>query len=287
MKRTIIKINEDVCNGCGICVKGCHEGALQLINNKAVMISDLYCDGLGACIGECPVGAITLEEREAEPYNEDAVMERMIPKGEKVILAHLNHLKEHKEFELLQQGLNYLKRHDVSINFPMEEKESNPNQSMACGCPGSMMREIKRPAQTAFSMGSPVVNQPSELKQFPVQLHLLNPNAGFLQGADLLLAADCTAFAYGGFHNRFLKGKALAIACPKLDSNIQIYVDKLIEMIDVAMINTLNVLIMEVPCCSGLVKIVQMAREQAQRNVPLKVTVISVQGDIKKEEWIN
>jgi len=287
MKRTIIKINEDVCNGCGICVKGCHEGALQLINNKAVMISDLYCDGLGACIGECPVGAITLEEREAEPYNEDAVMERMIPKGEKVILAHLNHLKEHKEFELLQQGLDYLKRHDVSINFPMEEKDSNPSQPMTCGCPGSMMREIKRPDQTAFSMGLPVVNHPSELRQFPVQLHLLNPNAGFLQGADLLLAADCTAFAYGDFHNRFLKGKALTIACPKLYSNIQIYVDKLIEMIDVAMINTLNVLIMEVPCCSGLVKIVQMAREQAQRNVPLKVTVISVQGDIKKEEWIN
>ena len=128
--------------------------------------------------------------------------------------------------------------------------------------------------------------QPSELRQFPVQLHLLNPNAGFLRGANLLLAADCTAFASGEFHSRFLKGKALAIACPKLDSNTQSYIDKLIELIDVAQIDTLTVLIMEVPCCGGLVRIVQMAREEAKRNVPVKVIVLSVQGDVKKEEWI-
>lgn len=285
MRRTIIKIDEELCNGCGACVTGCHEGALQLINGKAVMISDLYCDGLGACIGECPVGAITLEEREAEPYNEEAVMERMIPKGEKVIMAHLNHLKEHGESELLQQGLNYLKKHDINIDFSPKEKQIE-KAPLACGCPGSMMQEIKRPAQPAFSIATPTMNQPSELRQFPVQLHLLNPHAPFLKGADLLLAADCTAFAYGGFHSRFLKNKALAIACPKLDSNIQVYVEKLAEMIDTAMIDTLTVLIMEVPCCGGLVKIAQMAREQAKRNVPMKVVVISVQGEIKKEEWV-
>lgn len=289
MKRTIIKIDEELCNGCGVCVTGCHEGALQLINDKAVMISDLYCDGLGACIGECPVGAISLEEREAEPYNEEAVMERMIPKGEKVILAHLNHLKEHGESELLRQGLDYLKKHNIDINFPKKERaETNlVKEPLACGCPGSMMQEIKRPVQQAFSMATATVSQPSELRQFPVQLHLLNPHASFLKGADLLMAADCTAFAYGSFHSRFLKNKALAIACPKLDSNIQVYVDKLSEMIDTAKIDTLTVLIMEVPCCSGLVKIAQMAREQAKRNVPIKVVVISVQGEIKKEEWVN
>lgn len=280
MKRTIIKIDEEVCNGCGACVTGCHEGALQLINGKAVMISDLYCDGLGACIGECPVDAISLEEREAEPYNEDAVMERMIPKGEKVILAHLHHLKDHGELDLLQQGLNYLQKHNVSVNFSNNKKDEE-KAPHACGCPGSTMQEIKRPTPQAFSMA-----QASELRQFPVQLHLLNPSAGFLQGADLLLAADCTAFAYGGFHSRFLKGKALAIACPKLDSNIQIYIDKLTQMIDQAQIDTLTVLIMEVPCCGGLIKIAQMAREQANRVVPIKVVVISVQGEIKKEEWI-
>lgn len=292
MKRTVIKINEELCNGCGACVTGCHEGALQLIGGKAVMISDLYCDGLGACIGECPVGAINFEEREAEPYNEEAVIERMIPKGEKVILAHLNHLKEHGELGLLQQGLDCLRKNNLEINFPTEKRKTSDDKekSLACGCPGSMMQEIKRPAKSTFNGVSPVtttnISQASELRQFPVQLHLLNPHAGFLQGADLLLAADCTAFAYGDFHRRFLKGKSLAIACPKLDSNIQNYIDKLIEIVDVAMIDTLTVLIMEVPCCNGLVRIVQMAREQAKRNVPMKVVVISVQGEIKKEEWI-
>ncbi len=285
MKRTIIKINEELCNGCGACVSGCHEGALQLINGKAVMVSELYCDGLGACIGECPVGAIELEEREAESYNETAVMERIAPKGEAVILAHLNHLKEHGEMELLRQGLEYLEKLGIQLDFESKEKE----KPLACGCPGSMMREIKTPATNGYVIPSGVqvpAPQSSELRQFPVQLHLLNPQAGFLQGSNLLLAADCTAFACGDFHSRFLKGKMLAIACPKLDSNIQSYIDKLTDMIDMALIDTLTVLIMEVPCCGGLVKIAEMAREQAQRNVPVKVIVLSVKGEVISEKWI-
>ncbi len=283
MKRTIISIDEERCNGCGACVSGCHEGALQLINGKAVMVSELYCDGLGACIGECPVGAITLEEREAEPYSEEAVMERIAPKGEAVILAHLNHLKEHGETGLLQQGLTYLEAHGIQVHFEPKDKP------MACGCPGSMMREIKGPV--AVGHGKPAgasspQYQPSELRQFPVQLHLLNPQAGFLQGTHLLLAADCTAFACGGFHNRFLKGKTLAIACPKLDSNTQSYIDKLTAMIDEAMIETLTVLIMEVPCCGGLIRIAEMAREQAERYIPIKTIVLSVQGEVIREAWI-
>ena len=306
MKRTVIKIDENLCNGCGNCVAGCHEGALQLIGGKAVMISDLYCDGLGACIGECPVGAITFEEREAAPYDETAVMERLAPKGEAVVLAHLKHLADHNEHEWVRQGAAYLKEHNVSgvdlskigldpegnAMAPAAKPVSPPPHDLAdakplaCGCPGSMAREIRRP-ESGFAM-SPATATPqaSELRQFPVQLHLVNPQAGFLRDADLLLAADCTAFASGEFHSRFLRGKSLAIACPKLDSNTQVYVDKLTEMIDAAKINTLTVLVMEVPCCQGLVRIAQLAREQAARNIPVKVIVISVSGEVIDDRWI-
>ncbi len=308
MKRTVIKINEEMCNGCGACVTGCHEGALQLIDGKAVMISDLYCDGLGACIGECPVGAISFEEREAAPYKEAAVMERLVPKGEAVVLAHLKHLKDHNETEWVRQGVAWLEEHGIDTvdisKIGIDGKgnvlaaarpcqtavpESKP---LACGCPGSMAREINRPQHSSgFAAMSavgfqPQLAQPSELRQFPVQLHLVNPQAGFFKGADLLLAADCTAFANGEFHSRFLRGRMLAIACPKLDSNTQIYVDKLAQMIDEAKINTLTVLIMEVPCCGGLMRIAQLAREKAQRNVPVKVIVLSVSGEVINEEWI-
>lgn len=302
MKRTVIKIDEALCNGCGACVSGCHEGALQLIDGKAVMISDLYCDGLGACIGECPVGAIALEEREAEPYDEIAVMERLAPKGEAAVIAHLKHLHDHDEHEWYQQGVEYLKNHGIAFDLSKigavascSEAADAPHpkpvaeKPLACGCPGSMAREIRRPVG-GFAMAPGIqpasAPQPSELRQFPVQLHLVNPQAGFLQGADLLLAADCTAFACGDFHSRFLRGKSLVIACPKLDSNTQIYVDKLAQMIDGSKINTLTVLVMEVPCCQGLVRIAQTAREQAQRNIPIKVVVLSVAGDLINDEWI-
>lgn len=303
MKRTVIKIDENLCNGCGNCVTGCHEGALQLIDNKAVMISDLYCDGLGACIGECPVGAISFEEREAAPYDEAAVMERLAPKGEAVVLAHLRHLKDHNEMEWVRQGAEYLKKHNIENIDLMKielDRDGNPAAAtpqpqaqpepeakpLGCGCPGSMAREIKRPFAMPAEMQPAVAAQQSELRQFPVQLHLLNPQAGFLQGANLLLAADCTAFASGEFHSRFLKGKVLAIACPKLDSNIQTYIDKLVQMIDQSGIDTLTVLVMEVPCCGGLVRIAQQAREQARRNIPIKVIVLGVDGQVRSDEWV-
>ena len=282
MKRTIIKINEDICNGCTICVEGCHEGALQMIDGKAVIISDLYCDGLGACIGECPVGAIEFEEREAVPYSEEAVMQRIAPKGEKVISAHLKHLKDHGEVELYQQGIDYLKRNNITIQTMEHPEKSNINKEpLACGCPGTMAQSFK-PVQVAAAGAT----YRSELTQFPVQMHLVNPQAGCFQGSDLLLSADCAAFASGEFHGRFLKGKSLAIACPKLDSKIDLYIDKLVMMIDSAKINTLTVLTMEVPCCKGLLAVALKAREGATRNIPIKSIVITVRGEVKSEEWI-
>lgn len=304
MERTVIKIDETLCNGCGNCVQGCHEGALQLIEGKAVMISDLYCDGLGACIGECPVGAITFEKREAAPYDEVAVMERLVPKGEAAVLAHLKHLKDHDETEWVRQGATFLTElgiDDIDLSkigldaggnsvAALHVKAPRPEfRPSGGGCPGAMAREIRRPQHGGFAVapgGGQQAAQPSELRQFPVQLHLVNPHAGFLRNADLLLAADCTAFASGEFHSRFLKGRILAIACPKLDGNMQVYVDKLVEMIDAAGINTLTVLVMEVPCCKGLVRVAQLARETAERNVPVKVVVLSVGGEVLGEEWV-
>lgn len=271
MKRDIITINEELCNGCGQCTEGCHEGALQLIDGKAHLVSELYCDGLGACIGDCPTGAISIEQREAEPYDERAVMERLVPQGTKVIEAHLRHLHEHGEKQLFQQGVQYLKEHDIAFN-PM-------NVIHGGGCPGSKQQVFDKPQMMPVN----AMETPSQLTHWPVQLHLLNPQAEVFHGADVLLAADCTAYTYGAFHSKLLRGHKLAIACPKLDSNKESYVDKLRQMIDDAKINTLTVAIMEVPCCGGLLKLVQMAVAQASRKVPVKKIVIGIHGDILKE----
>ncbi len=291
MKRTIIKIDEELCNGCGLCVEGCHEGALQMIDGKARMISDLYCDGLGACIPECPVGAISLEEREAEPYDEIKVMERISPKGEATVLAHLNHLIDHDQTEYVQQGIDYIRDNKLDIdltklkNHKKEEKmiKEHPVPGGGGGCPGSRMMNFDRPANSQPSENG---NQPSELRQWPVQLHLVNPQAPYFQNADVLLAADCVAFSMGNFHSKYLKGKGLAIACPKLDSGKDVYIEKLTAMINNANINTLTVMMMEVPCCSGLLQMAKMAAENASRKIPVKSMVVSLQGEVMKEEWV-
>ncbi len=309
MKRTIIKIDEDLCNGCGICVEGCHEGALQIIDGKARMISDLYCDGLGACIPECPVDAITLEEREAEPYDEIKVMERISPNGEATVLAHLNHLIDHDQKEFVEQGIEYIKKHklpidlnklnkfkkdtsmnnldhntEVTVSENVKKQASNNGHIGFGGCPGSKMINFDEP--------SPVVtkntpsDQPSMLRQWPVQLHLINPQAPYFQNADVLLAADCVAFSMGNFHSKYLAGKGLAIACPKLDQGKESYIEKLTAMINDSNINTLTVMKMQVPCCSGLLQTAQLASERANRKVPVKAITVSLQGEVIKEEWI-
>lgn len=290
MKRTIIKIDEEKCTGCGLCVTGCHEGALQLIDGKARIISDLFCDGLGACIGDCPEGAIELIEREAEPYDENLVMERIVPNGEQTVLAHLKHLKDHNELVFLQQGIDYIKANNLninisSINIKKENTMNNEHHQHGGGCPGSRAMEFKSQDENAAS--SEVINNvPSQLRQWPVQLHLLNPQASYFQNADVLLAADCVAFALGNFHNSMLKGKSVAIACPKLDSNTESYIEKLTSMIENAKINTLTVAIMEVPCCGGLLQMAKAALHKATRKIPVKLIVVGIQGKILSEEWV-
>ena len=276
-----------LCNGCGACVTGCHEGALQMIEGKARIVSELFCDGLGACIGECPVGAITLEEREAEPYDEIVTIQHIVPKGDKTILAHLKHLKVHSEFELLKQGVVWLKENNITLDLSsVHNAPSSVTQVHSGGCPGS--REMSfAPSAPAYKMvPSASVASASQLRQWPVQLHLLNPEAGYFKGADVVLAADCVAFSFADFHNRFLTGKILAIACPKLDSNKESYIEKIKVMILRSAINTLTVIIMEVPCCRGLLQLAAKALSESGRKIPLKLVVIGTRGDILKEEWV-
>lgn len=296
MKRTIIKIDEEKCNGCGACVPNCHEGALQIIDGKARLISDLFCDGLGACIGHCPEGAIEMEEREAEAYDEVKVMEVVVKQGRNVVVAHLKHLNDHNESKFLQLGLDFLKAQQYELT--MEEKvaiglikkQSTQQAASGChsgGCPGSASHDFRMaPTPAKAVQGNSLVSAVSELRQWPVQLHLLNPSASYFDHADVLLAADCVAFAMGNFHSRLLKDKILAIACPKLDSNKENYISKLTSMIENSQINTLTVAIMEVPCCGGLLQLAQTALQHATRKVPLKVIQVSIQGEIIAEEWV-
>ena len=283
MEREIIKIDEEKCNGCGLCVPGCPEGALQIIDGKARLISDLFCDGLGACIGECPEGAITIEKREAEPYDERTVMENIIKAGPNTVKAHLAHLKEHGETAFLKIAVDVLKEKnmDIPAGYQEEDKPKQHGHAMG-GCPGSRTMDFTQESGTQTAQG----DVSSQLTQWPVQLHLVSPMAPYYQNADVLIAADCTAFALGDFHQRFLKDKALAIACPKLDEGQEIYVAKLTAMIDEAKINTLTVLIMQVPCCGGLLRLAQQAAEQASRKIPVKKVVVGIKGEILQEDWV-
>lgn len=276
VQRDIIKINEDKCNGCGLCVPNCPEGALQIIDGKARLVSDLFCDGLGACIGNCPEGAISVEKREAEEYDERKVMENIIKQGKNTIKAHLEHLENHGADKYLKEAKDFLKERGIDIP---EKKESTKTRSF---CPGSKIMDFSREEKNQNEGGK----RTSELKQWPIQLHLVSPNAPYFVGKDVLLAADCTAFSIGDFHKDFLKGKTLIIACPKLDSNIDVYVEKLRKMIDESRINTLTVLVMEVPCCSSLLQIAKKALNSASRKIPIKLIVVGLNGEVLTEEWI-
>jgi NAD-dependent dihydropyrimidine dehydrogenase PreA subunit len=260
MIREVVKINETLCDGCGLCIPGCHEGALQVIDGKARLIGDLMCDGLGACLGHCPQGAITIEKREAEAYNESKVMEIIdeIHEDQPKVRTHTN--LSHKP------AVHPVNEHHPGVG----------------GCPGSAAISFE---PKKAGVAAPTVELPSELRHWPVQLHLVNPAAPYYRDADVVIAADCTAFALGDFHSRFLKGKSLAIACPKLDSRLEMYVEKITRMIDEARINTLTVIIMEVPCCEGLLQMTKAAAANAKRKVPIKMVVVGLEGNVLREEW--
>jgi ferredoxin len=254
MQRKIIRIDEEKCNGCGQCVTGCAEGAIQLINGKAKIVSETYCDGLGACIGECPVGALTLEDREAPEYDQSAVDKHLSAIGR----------TPHKE------------SHAAQTAPPVFQ-----------GCPGSMARSLQHgsvPASPGGCPGSapsaPVAH--SALGNWPVQLSLVPINAPYLERASLLMAADCTAFAFPDFNRRFMKGKVALIGCPKLD-DAAFYREKLTNIIKANDIEFIHVVYMEVPCCGGLVRLVQGAVADSGHKVPVKLTKIGIGGEILDE----
>lgn len=283
MKRSIIHIDEDKCTGCGVCIPNCPEGALQVIDGKARVVSDLLCDGLGACVGHCPEDAMTIEERDAEEYDEKKVIENIVKQGENVVKAHLEHLRDHGQTTFLEQALDYLKENNIDNPLLKEKIEVDSAQDHTAACPGMKMMDFSEEDEPS---GSEEGTRQSPLRQWPIQLHLVSPLAPYFQGRDVILSADCVAYAVGDFHKDFLKDKSLVIACPKLDTNKEIYVDKIIALIDHAKINTLTVVMMEVPCCRGLLMIVQEAAEKASRKVPVKRIIVSLKGEVLEEEWL-
>ena len=285
MKRQVITIDEDRCTGCGQCIPNCPEGALQIIDGKARLVSDLFCDGLGACIGHCPEGAITTETREARAYDESKVMENIVRQGPNVIAAHLSHLKDHAQDEHFREALAYLVEHDVEIPAEFLEPscrcgDTGEPKPQYAGCPGSRLMELDVPPASP-APGSPAPHgrrRPSRLRTWPVQIMLVPPQAPFLKGADVLIAADCVPFAYADFHESLLGDKVLLVGCPKLD-DAALYREKLTEMFKRNDVRSVTVAHMEVPCCFGMVKLVESAIEGSGKGIPFETAMISVKGE--------
>jgi len=273
VKRKIINIDEEKCNGCALCIPNCPEGAIQIIDQKARLISDLFCDGLGACIGHCPQGAITIEDRQAQPYDEKKVMANIIKQGPNVIKAHLRHLKEHGESVYLKQAMDFLKEN--KINIILDEVCSTGNHITAV-CPGSRPMELRKqqPGRDADSN----LHVDSELSQWPVQLRLVPALAPYFQGAHLLIAADCVPFAYADFHQDMLKGKILLVGCPKLD-DLLLYKAKLGQILAGNDIKSVTYAHMEVPCCFGLLPVIEEAIRASGKHIPFKNITISIKGE--------
>lgn len=249
MIRKIITIDEEKCNGCNLCVSACHEGAIALVNGKAKLMRENYCDGLGDCLPSCPTGAITFEEREAEAYDQAAVLENM----------EKQKIKQEKDGGKMQEHIH----------------------AHMGGCPGSNARSMKREAMESKPVTETVekeVSTQSELQQWPIQIKLVAPNAPYFKDAKLLVAADCTAFAYRNFHQDFIKNHITLIGCPKLDEGD--YADKLTEIIKNNDIKSVTVVRMEVPCCGGIENAVKTALQNSGKMIPWQVATVSIEGEL-------
>ena len=244
MLRKIVKIDQDKCDGCGLCVPSCAEGAIKMINGKAVLSADNLCDGLGACLGECPRDAIQIEERDTAEFDEAAVEQHLAAQGKAT---------------------------------PADQQV--PQRLAGGGCPGSRAMSFVRPQESTGSPPAAGCLQ-SHLAQWPVQLTLVSTTANYFQGADLLITADCVPLAYAGYHEDFLKGKAVVMGCPKLDDN-QFYTEKLTELFSKSDVKSITVLKMEAPCCGGIALAARQALAASGKQIPCHEVTIGIQGNIK------
>lgn len=255
--RNIIQINEELCDGCGLCVPDCAEGSLQVIEGKVKLVSDNLCDGLGACLGACPTGALTIIEREADEFDEEAVEAFLAEKEQ-------------------------------------QEKQAAPT-TMDCGCASTHIQSftpaaLAKPATPCQSANKPTLVQPlgggdSQLSHWPIQIRLIPPHAPFLQGADVLVAADCTAVAVPGFQEKYLANKVVMMGCPKFD-DAESYIERFAEIIDTCKLKSITILIMEVPCCSAMNVILRRALEKASARVAVEQITISTRGqELERISW--
>ncbi len=254
--RKIIQIDEEKCDGCGLCVPSCAEGAIQIINGKAKLVAEKYCDGLGACLGECPRDAIKMVEREVEAFDEEAAME---------------HVRSSK---------------GTAAPAPSATPHACPSarlQSFGGGCPSARLHNFgQTPAETrgASPADAPI---PSALTHWPVQIRLVPPHAPFLKNADLLIAADCTPMAYAGFHRDFLKGKVVMMGCPKFD-DMALYEERFRQIFSQADVRSVTVLVMEVPCCQGLPFLLKKVLAESGKKIPLEIVTVGLQGNILRRD---
>lgn len=248
--RKIIQIDEEKCDGCGLCVPSCAEGAIRIVDGKARLVAEKYCDGLGACLGECPQGALVVIDAEADPFDEAAA----------------------KELVRTRRGMTHERPSDKTA----------AERTLPCGCPSTLMQTFT--PQTACDRANVPVAQPgpglSALTHWPVQIRLVPPTAPFLRGADLLVAADCTPVAYPRFHDELLRGKTVLLGCPKFD-DAEEYVKKFAAIFETAAIRSVTIAVMEVPCCQGLPVIVRKGMALAKKEIPIEVVVISTRGEKK------
>lgn len=256
--RKIVRIDEEKCNGCGLCIPNCVEGALKIIDGKAKLVSDVYCDGLGACLGHCPQDAISVIQRDADEFDEKAAQK-------------FNGKKEENKHSCT----------DHSDHHIYGDDHSHDANAHLGGCPGSAMRQL----ENKTDINDDGVKITSKLRQWPVQLTLVAPNAPYFKGSDLLITADCVPFAYANYHNDFLKDKTVVVGCPKLDE-LDSYIQKLEQIIRINDLESITVLRMDVACCGAMAYAAKTARDNAGTDVPVKVVTIGIEGDILKKEYV-